>query len=298
MEVELIKQQSSSGVMDLTPAGDKEVLDLTGSEPDAIEPQEEALDLTGVEVEAPVSEEGDEPSAEVVEEDTETEESDETEYYFGETRVNVEVPDEIKEALTEAGIEESVVLEQLFSKDSDFTLDEETLGKLNDKFGKTLVNGYLNMYKNMNDQAKLSAEAAKVSEEQAQAQRNTEYSEAVGGEEGLVAMESYILDTLSPSQLDAYNAVMESDNHEAQLLVISQVKSQMELADKLANGDKPKPLVGDTGAANQKAASPLDKGYITKDEFQAIMQDDKYWEDKSYAAQVDESRTAGISRQV
>lgn len=290
MPPELISQPQAGEVLDLTTEETKEeeVLDLTGesTQPTSEEPETTETPEVGAEE---VSEESDK------EEQVEGEE-DEPEFYFGDTRVNVEVPEDISAALEEAGIDSSELLSQLFAKDGDFSLNEETQAKLEDKFGKTLVNGYLNMYKGLNEQAKLSAEATKASEEAAQSARNAEYAEAVGGEEGLVAMESYILENLNEKQLEAYNSVMESDNHAAQLLVISQVKSQMELADKLTNGDKVKPLIGDGSPSATLTASPLDKGYLTGEEYQTIMKDDKYWEDKSYAAQVDAARKAGLRK--
>ena len=299
MTVELIEQPSSNGPLDLTEAGDKEVLDLTTSsaeeepqEDHSTEDEDESLDLTDDKPEDPA-----EP-----EETPETEESEEEaegpEYFFGEDRVSVEVPDEIQDALKEAGIDQDSLLSQLFKKDGDFSLDEETTKQLEDKFGKTLVAGYLNMYKGINENQKQTLAAAKESEEAQQTARNTEYSEAVGGEEGLVAMESYIEGNLSDSNIEAYNAVMDSDNHAAQMLVISQIKAQMELADKLANGDKPSALIGDKEASSSTTGSPLEKGYISDSEYQGIMESERYWDDRDYQQRVDAARSAGIRKQV
>tara|TARA_R110000851_G_scaffold136289_1_gene271927 strand:+ start:818 stop:1693 length:876 start_codon:yes stop_codon:yes gene_type:complete len=291
MDVEIIEQASSTGPVDLTPNGDNDILDLTGSGPDEVveevveEPTEEVLDL--------VEEVVEEPTEEVLEL---VEEEDDTDYFFGEDKVNVEVPDEIQAALKDADIDQEALLGQLFAKDGDFTLDEATRAKLDDKFGKLLVDGYLNMYKGINEQAKVGAATEKAAVEALQTKQNTEYAEAVGGEEGLVAMETYVLDNLSEGNLDAYNAVMESDNHAAQLLIISQVKTQMELADKLANGDQPSALIGDGDASGSLAGSPLEKGYLTSNEYQTIMESEKYWDDPNYAAQVDSARKAGFNK--
>ena len=114
MEVEIIGNESSSGMLDLTSEGDKDVLDLTGGTPEApvseeAKEDEEALDLTDDKVAS------EEPEAEPETEETEaeeTEESDEPELYFGDTRVAVEVPEEISAALKEAGIDGAEVLSQ------------------------------------------------------------------------------------------------------------------------------------------------------------------------------------------
>lgn len=225
---------------------------------------------------------------------TSDDDSDEAEYFFGEQQVNIEVPDEISSALTEAGIDEKELLGQLFKKDGDFTIDDETRSKLEDKFGATMVNGYLNMYKGINEQnvAKFQSEAADVAAtEKAQGEA---YATAVGGEEGLVAMEGYIIDSFAPEQLEAYNAVMENGDHASQLLIISQVKSMMAMQDKLENGDSTVKLVGDKDASNSGISTPMDKGYITASEYNDIMLEDKYWEDSAYASKVDAARMAGF----
>jgi hypothetical protein len=225
---------------------------------------------------------------------TSEDDSDAPEYFFGEEQVHIEVPDEISAALTEAGIDEKELLSQLFKKDGDFSIDDETRSKLEDKFGATMVNGYLNMYKGINEQnvAKFQKDAAAVLEtEKAQGEA---YSTAVGGEEGLVAMEGYIVDSFEPEQIEAYNALMENGDHSSQLLIISQVKKMMELQDKLENGDSNVKLIGDKDASNSGISTPMDKGYITAAEYDAIMLEDKYWEDSAYGQKVDAARMAGF----
>lgn len=218
----------------------------------------------------------------------------EGEFYFGETRVNVEVPDEISKALTEAGIDQAELLGQLFKKDGDFSLDEATKAKLEEKFGATMVNGYLNMYKTINDQA--AQKFANDAQVQAdlEKEQHSAYAEAVGGEEGLVQMEDYIVKNFDENQIAAYNAVMENGDHQSQMLIISQVKQMQAMADKLQNGDKNINLVGDKDPANSGVTSPMDKGYITNEEYQKIMDGDKYWTDAEYARQVDNARMAGF----
>lgn len=215
------------------------------------------------------------------------------EYFFGEQQVAVEVPTEISTALKEAGVDEKALLSQLFKKDGDFSIDEETRTKLEDKFGKLMVDGYLNMYKNLNEQTMSKIAADKEAAKATEAQQQTEYADAVGGIEGLQAMESFIVENFTDSEIAAYNAVMQTDEHAAHLLIISQVKARMELADKLTNGDKKISLVGDNTAVGSETASPVDKGFLDESEYRTITMTDKYWEDSEYQAKVDAARIAG-----
>lgn len=219
---------------------------------------------------------------------------EEVEYFFGDTQVVVEVPDEISTALTEAGIDQKELLGQLFKKDGDFSLDDDMRSKLESKFGKTMVDGYLNMYKTTNEQAaQRFANDAKVQAD-LEKEQGEQYAKAVGGEEGLVLMEDYITKNFNDEQIAAYNAVMENGDFASQMLIISQVKQMQDMADKLQNGDKSISLVGDKDSANSGISSPLDKGYLTNEEYNDIMNDDKYWTDKGYMAKVDAARMAGF----
>lgn len=220
--------------------------------------------------------------------------SDDVEYYFGDTQVHVEVPDEIATALSEAGIDQKELLGQLFKKEGDFSIDDDMRSKLEDKFGKTMVDGYLNMYKTTNEQA--AQKFANDAQVQAdlEKEQGEKYVAAVGGEEGLALMEDYITKNFNEEQIAAYNAVMENGDFASQMLVIGQVKQMQDMADKLENGDKKVNLVGDKDAANNSISTPLDKGYLTNAEYNEIMNGDKYWTDKEYMQKVDAARIAGF----
>ncbi|CAM0031344.1 head scaffolding protein [Vibrio phage D530] len=279
-----------------------EILDLTGgsNEPEIkeenLEPEEPTL-TPPLEEDAPAATPpADEPPA--VETTTEEpkegeEEPDDSEYFFGGSAVNIDVPAEISTALADAGVDEKALLGELFKKDGDFSLTDETRTKLEEKFGKLMVDGYLNMYKGMNEQSMAKAAADSEATALQEKKRDEEYATAVGGEEGLLKMEDYIVGAFSEDQVAAYNAVMESGDHASQMLIISQVKMQMELQDKLTNGDTKVSLLGDKDSSAH-SASPLDKGYLTASEYNAIMDTDKYWDDKEYMRQVDAARTAGF----
>ncbi|CAM0031080.1 head scaffolding protein [Vibrio phage D529] len=259
--------------------------DLSGSEEK--QEEQETTDVDGDDV----------PSGDDSDSDSDSSESD-VAFFFGDTQVNVEVPDEVSNALKEAGVDSQELLKELFAEGGDFSLKEETRTKLEDKFGKTMVDGYLNMYKTMNQQTIDRIESDKQSAEATDKQRGEEYSSAVGGADGLAAMEGFILEHFDENQLSAYNAVMETDDHNSQMLIISQVKAQMQLADKLANGDKNIKLIGDNSSSSSVAASPIDKGYLTYDEYQNLIEEDKYWTDREYSQKVDAARIAGKRKQL
>ena len=292
MTVELINNNTSNGILDLTGGQDNqdnkiidgEVLDLTDNTPNSLDlPIEEDASVPDI-----VTDITDKPTA------LDEEAIEESEYYFGEQRVNVEVPEELESALKEAGIDSKDLISQLFKKDGDFSLDDETRAKLEDKFGKVMVDGYLKMYKGLNDQSLESHTKNQESEAKAFEQKSSEYSEAVGGNEGLELMESFIESSFKPEQIAAYNAVMESEDHASQIFIIGQIKAQMELTDKLVNGDKSIKLIGDSDPADNSSVTPLTKGFLSNNEYQKIMESDKYWDDKEYARKVEAARMAGI----
>ncbi|ASP46278.1 head scaffolding protein [Marinomonas phage CB5A] len=285
--------------------GGDEPLDLT-STATATEPElkdEPILDLTdapkeaqeGTQEEATKAEEG--PSEDTdkdEEESTESEDKEPTEYFFGETKVNIEVPAEISDAFKELGIDESKVLSQLFGKDSDFTLDEEIHSKLSEKYGTFVVNNMLKSYKKGNEMAVNSYKEELASKEAEFATQCEEYKEAVGGEEGLNKLESYIIDNFDDKQIEAYNSVMASDDaHSTQLFLIGQIQKQMELEDKLQNGDKQVELIGDKEAGKPDAGI-FEKGYLTAEEFDnEVAYSKEYISNPDYARKVDAARIAG-----
>lgn len=221
--------------------------------------------------------------------------SGDVEHFFAGERVSVAVPDEVSAALKEADIDEKALINQLFAKDSDFSLDDETRTKLEDKFGKTLVAGYLNMYKTMNEQSLKNASSAQEEQDKTFKQNQGEFLDAVGGADGLDAMESFIIENFNDKQIAAYNAVMESDSHEQQMLIVQTVRAQMELSDKLANGDKNIQLLGDATPSSPES-SPLNKGYLTADEYSQYMDSDAYWSNSALQSRVDAARTEGLKR--
>lgn len=300
MTVELINH-NSGGILDLTGGAssapvEEPVLDLT-DDPKSVDTVEQttATETVTEPVVEGAEQTAEQPATPPVENANADTAATEPELFFGEEKVTVEVPEEISNALTEAGIDQNELLSQLFKKGGDFNIEGELREKLEAKFGKLMVDGYLNMYRGINQQsieAKAKAQADQSATEQ---QYATEYAEAVGGADGLAKMESFILQNFDEKQIDAYNAVMESGDHSSQMLIIGTVRQQMALADKLANGDTNIKLVGDD-SSSAVAASPLDKGYLTSTEYNEFMDSDKYWTDQTFMQRVDAARTAGIRK--
>ncbi len=294
MSVELITHNAGE-VLDLT-GGKDDRTEVETTEVEDIQP-ESGEQLGGGEEGTQSTEEGssdDTGATDDIGDDTESE----LEYFFGDTQVNVQVPDEIESALKEIGIESKDLLSQLFKKDGDFSLDEATKAKLDEKYGKLLVDGYLNMYRGLNEQSVSKSKSELESLKAKEAENHKAYTAAVGGEEGLVKMEDYIVKSFTPDQISAYNAVMENGDHQSQMLIISQVRKMQELEDKAINGDRKVELVGDKETSLSSNASPIEKGFLTGAEFSSIMNGDEYWTDKAFAAKVDAARKAGIRRQV
>ncbi|AWD90616.1 hypothetical protein [Pseudomonas phage Njord] len=220
-------------------------------------------------------------------------EGDAVEFFYGGQSVEIEVPAEISSALTEAGLDEKAVLAELFAKEGKFELTADTRAKLDEKFGKLMVDGYLKMYKGLNDQTMAEATKQAQSASEAQKQIQSEYTTIVGGEEGLGKLEAYVL-TLDQKQIDSYNAVMGGDSWDAQKMVLTMLRTQMAAADKQANGDKTISLLGDGDPASLATGDITDKGWLSGAEYQKLMGDDKYWDDKSYQKKVDTMRSASI----
>jgi len=203
------------------------------------------------------------------------------------------VPEEIGSALAEAGIEPKQLLSELFDKVGKFELTAENRQKLEGKFGKTLVDGYLKMYRWLNEQTLKSAAAAAEEESKTTAARHAEYNEVVGGAEGIDALEAFVLSSYDEKQIASYNAVMSGDSFDAQMLVLRAVRSEMQAKEKLTKGDTQVALIGDDTPASTNAADAQVKPALSAYEYAKIMEGERYWKDKPYQKRVDASRIAG-----
>ncbi|AWD90755.1 hypothetical protein [Pseudomonas phage Alpheus] len=303
-EVEIIDNAPKDGVLDLTGStgptnlaeetSDDSSTQTTESET-AGNAGEEGANADDVQNKGEGAGEGDGKEGGEEKGDKEGEEGDAPVYHFGDQQVEVEVPSEISAALADAGVDEKALLTELFAEGGKFELSADTRAKLDEKFGKVMVDGYLNLYRGLNQQtiaehARTTADAAKAAEAQ-----QAEYAELVGGKEGLESLEAFILANFDEKQIGSYNAIMSGDSWEAQRMVISMAKQQMAQHDKLTKGDRSVDLLSDGDPASRQSGDDItSKGFITSAEYNKIMDTDKYWNDRDYQRQVDSLRSQSI----
>lgn len=225
-------------------------------------------------------------------------EEEETEgYYFGDVQVDVEVPQDISNALKEAKIDEGKLLKELFSKEGKFELSEATRKSLDKAFGKTMVDGYLNLFKGQNSQALESykQEAAKL-EETIKA-NGEDFTKLVGGDEGWSELAEWAGESLKEEELAQFNAVMQlpPEHYAAQRAVVEALQIKRQAALQQANGDSRVTLPTDGVAAPDRTAAGLPES-LTRAQFQDIYTSVRYKTDAAYAAQIDNIRRASQKR--
>lgn len=252
---------------------------------------------------APTTQENQEANEEAVEQPEVTEEvkEEETEegFYFGDTRVEVEVPAEISEALKEAKIDESQLLKELFAKDGKFEVSEKTKAALDKAFGKQMVDGYLNLFRQQNQMAldsykKLEADTA------AQVKANAEdFQSLVGGDEGWSELDKWASANLDDAQLAQFNAVMSLpvEHYPAQRAVVEALKIKRDAQIKAAEGDSQVTLPTDGAGESIRSNSGALPASLSRAEFQELMFTDRYKKDPQYAQQVDKIRSQTIERE-
>ena len=223
------------------------------------------------------------------------------EYFFGEQQVQVEIPAEVKTAFEEAGVTEQEVLGQLFAKEGDFSLKEDTYDKLTTKFGKTMVDGYLNLYKQQNTSHLEDVAAKESAANAALLEQHNDFSDMVGGDEGWDSLSAWAGENLDAKELDSFNALMDlgSEHYTAQRAVISAIKGRMSAA----SGSELTLLGGNSSDSSPDVGKPEGKGYLTSAEYTQLMSSEGLFnwanvksnpEAKARIAQLDSLRTAGI----
>lgn len=184
--------------------------------------------------------------------------TEEVSYFFGDHQVEIEIPQDVSDALKEAGLDAAVVAAELYSKDGNFTLSDDTKEKLYAAFGKFSVDAAISGLRAQNEgfmhQLKHEGEIA----EKANAERFDAVSKEVGGADGWAALERFALDTLSDDELNGFNEVMSSGNQYLQMYAVRELESRR----KAAQGDDKVTLVDGTSAASAEESGPLSaQGY-------------------------------------
>lgn len=238
---------------------------------------------------------GETPEGEGKEEDKPTESSqEEVSYFFGGEEVTIEVPQEVEEELKAKGLDAHAIAAELYAKDGDFSLSEETKQKLYDAFGKFAVDAYLSGLKAQNEAFMLCSENEAKAREAADVQRFTDISKECGGEEGWNRLEEWALESLSDEELTAFNAVMQSGNQYLQMYAVRELEARR----KAAQGDDEVTLVQPSApAVDASDNSPLSaQEYIR--EISQLSQ--RFGRDRKAAAEaqakLDARRRAGMAK--
>lgn len=219
---------------------------------------------------------------------------EEVSYFFGGEEVTIEVPQEVEEELKAKGLDAYAIAAELYAKDGDFSLSEETKQKLYDAFGKFAVDAYLSGLKAQNEAFMLRSENESKEREAADVQRFTDISKECGGEEGWNRLEEWALESLSDDELTAFNAVMQSGNQYLQMYAVRELEARR----KAAQGDDEVTLVQPSApAVDASDNSPLSaQEYIR--EISQLSQ--RFGRDRKAAAEaqakLDARRRAGMAK--
>lgn len=215
-------------------------------------------------------------------------------FYFGDLQVEVEVPAEISAALKEAKIDESSLLKELFAKEGKFELAEKTKAALDKKFGKSMVDGYLNLFRQQNTMTVQQYKADMEAQGKMLEANSADFDTLVGGTDGWNELAEWASDNLSDTELEQVNSVMSLpvEHYAAQRMVIEALQIKRQTAQGKADGDSAVVLPTDGAApagGSQKDSIP---SRLTREEFQTLMNTERYRKDPAYANAVDNVRRA------
>lgn len=215
------------------------------------------------------------------------------EYFFGEDQVEVEVPEDIAAAFAEKGIDSNQVLSELFAKGGKFELTPKTKAKLDEAFGKPLVDGYLNLYRQQNKLAVDQFKADAAAQERLHTEITSDFNTLVGGDDGWSELDKWAAENMSEAELASFNAVMQlpPENWKAQRAVIEAMQIKRGAVVEKTEGTGMGELIGDDGEAGKRNSEGLPQT-LTMAEFQSMMGTEKYRKDPAYAARVDAIRRA------
>lgn len=256
-----------------------------GDEKQAETTTEVKVEETITEVTTPEVVPGDEGTTTTVETTEEVE--PDSGYFFGDTQVDIEIPEDISTALAEKGINSESLMKELFAKEGKFELKEKTRTKLYDAFGKTMVDGYLSLYKQQNTLALSEYNRKETENRELHTKQSEEFTTLVGGDDGWDAIGEWASESLSDGELEAFNAVMTlpTEHWAAQRAVLEAIKIKMG-----ASVEKPLSLIGDDPNAGVTTKAGGLPSQLTRSEFQEIMYSERYAKDKNYASAIDAIR--------
>lgn len=221
----------------------------------------------------------------------------EDKFFFDGVEVEVDVPEDISAAFAEKGIDSKAVLKELFADGGKFELTPETKAKLDEAFGKPMVDGYLNLYRQQNSLALKQNQAEAEAATKLQAEITESFNTLVGGDDGWNKLSQWAEDNMDEKSLASFNAVMSlpSEHWAAQQAVIEALKIKQQAADAEANGTGMGKLIGDEGSQSPSAHEGI-PAVLTRSQFQELMFSEKYKTDPAYAARVDAIRRASAEK--
>lgn len=217
----------------------------------------------------------------------------EPEFFFGESQVTIDIPEDVSSALSEKGLDAKAIAAELYSKGGEFKLSEETLGKLYEAFGKFSVDAYLSGLKATNEGFVHNLTRQDEQRVAADAERYGVVSAECGGDDGWSRMEQFALETLDDEKLAAFNEVMRSGNQYLQQYAVRELESQR----KAIQGDDRVDLLEPSAVRTETDGGPLSQGEYIK----AISElSTKFNGDRAGAqaaqANLDKRRMAGMSK--
>lgn len=232
-------------------------------------------------------------AAETTKQKTEDTQESVPEYFFGDDQVEVAVPDDIAAAFADKGIDANQVLSELFAKEGKFELTAETKAKLDEAFGKGLVDGYLNLYRQQNEMAVKQFKSDAEAQSKLHEQITSDFSTLVGGDAGWGELDAWAAENMSETDLASFNAVMQlpPEHWQAQRAVIEAIQIKRGAVKTETEGTGMGQLIGDDTTAGGSPTAGLPQT-LTMAEFQGIMGSEKYRKDPQYAARIDAVRRA------
>lgn len=237
-------------------------------------------------------EEPEKTEGEAPEKDSADTETGDSEYFFNGEQVQIEVPEDLKGTLSDAGVDVDKVVGELYGKDSDFTLSDETRAPLDEKYGKPVVDTFLSALKNQNESMLKGAKEAEEAAAEANKAAAEWSNELVGGEETWTAMETWAADNLGDEQIESFNKAMQSGDKWIQELAIKDLHSKFQNDE----GDQTAELISGDSPGGESSGEPLSRdAYIaemTSPEFSKLKGNDK----AKAQQQLDARRRAGLKR--
>lgn len=138
---------------------------------------------------------------------------------YGDFEVSVEIPADLANLAGEKGLDIQALSKELYSS-PDFTLSQETLEGLYSTFGKWQVDAYLSGVKAKND-ALVGSYRGEMEARAAEVEKAWEATmEIMGGKDRWDDMAAFASDTLSESEVEEFNHVMENGSLRMQQLMI------------------------------------------------------------------------------